>query len=120
MLHFLSKPVLILPPFCNFFFLRHAFPGLGNKSEAYQVSCLWNPKTDPYCPVFRIQDILGAANIDEATFNSSVMVKGAVVVIQIQWVTFVLIGFRRFFLLGGCVCVCICVCVCVCVVIATP
>lgn len=60
------------------------FLGLGNNSKVYKRSCLWNEKTDPDCPVFRVGDILANAGISEETFDSSVMVQGGIVVIQIQ------------------------------------
>ena len=44
---------------------------------------MWNPVSDPYCPVFRVKDILTAAGI--TTFAKNEVIQGAVITIGIRY-----------------------------------
>ena len=57
--------------------------GLGNSTTEYLRSCLWNATTDPYCPVFRVGDMLRAAGIED--FESEIMVRGGVITMGLTY-----------------------------------
>jgi len=54
---------------------------LDSATNVYLQQCLYNERTDPYCPTFRIGDIVKAAKQD----YNAVGLTGAVFGIQIRW-----------------------------------
>jgi hypothetical protein len=54
---------------------------VGNATSEYLASCIYDPKKNPYCPIFRIGDIVHWAGAD----YSQVAITGGVFTIQIAW-----------------------------------
>lgn len=54
---------------------------LDSATRPYLQKCTYNPKTDPYCPTFRIGDIVKAAGENYTTVGLT----GAVFGIRINW-----------------------------------
>jgi len=51
------------------------------ETNAYLKKCLFHPKTDPRCPIFRIGDILNYSNVD----FYDIAKEGGVIAIQLNW-----------------------------------
>ncbi|XP_058861798.1 P2X purinoceptor 4-like isoform X2 [Acipenser ruthenus] len=65
--------------FINFNYTKRNI--LMDMNETYLKQCMFNRKTDPYCPIFRLGNI-----VQEAGENFTEMaVKGGVIAIQINW-----------------------------------
>lgn len=74
----LIKNVIEFPKFGTQFKRRNV---LENSNSTYLQTCIYNAENDPFCPVFKIGDI-----VKEAGENfSEVAVKGGVFEIEITW-----------------------------------
>lgn len=50
-------------------------------NKTYLQSCHYHPERDPYCPVFRIQDMVSLAGEN----FTQLAVRGGVIVVSIDW-----------------------------------
>lgn len=57
---------------------------LPNLTNSYIATCVYDPVKDPYCPVFRLEDIVVKAEPDPVE-RSNMLRRGGVVQIEIQW-----------------------------------
>ncbi|ODN02953.1 P2X purinoceptor 4 [Orchesella cincta] len=74
----LIKNVIEFPKFGSKYKRRNI---LEKSNTSYLQSCIYNTESDPFCPVFRIGDIVEAAGHN----FSQVAKKGAVVEVEISW-----------------------------------
>ncbi|ODM98124.1 P2X purinoceptor 4 [Orchesella cincta] len=74
----LVKNSIEFPAFGSYYKRRNIMEGA---KALYLQNCLYNPKTDPYCPTFRLGDIVTGAK--ESYTN--VALTGAVFALRIKW-----------------------------------
>jgi hypothetical protein len=55
----------------------------GNLNSTYLSTCHWDPKAQPYCPIFTMQSIATAARVQNF---SQLIPAGAIIAVQLNWI----------------------------------